>query len=295
MRRFRTYHEVEHDTGSELLEQVLDQHARLRERLAGVGAVVGVVSGKGGVGKSFVTAGLAATLASEGRRVGVVDADLNGPSMARMLGVRGATLGDGAHGVTPARGAEGVRVVSMELLQGSEDAPLQWRGPGGHDWIWQSSVETSALREFLGDVAWGELDVLLVDVPPGTDKIRRLLELVPGLHAAVVVTTPGVMSEAVVARSLRLLSEQGIDPIGVVENMAGFRCPDCGAVHPLFPGGAEETLAERFGVPLWASLPLDPEAGRAMDAGAPPTGPFRALARSLEGALAGGRGGEDGP
>ncbi len=294
MRPFRTYNEVEHETGSGLLEQVLDQHARLAGRLARVGAIVAIVSGKGGVGKSFVTAGLASALGGAGKRVGVVDADLNGPSMARMLGVREARLGEGSGGIEPATGASGVRVISMELLQGGDDAPLRWRGPGGHGHLWQSTVETSALREFLGDVAWGELDLLLVDVPPGTDKIARLLELVPGLHAAVVVTTPGTLSEAVVARSLRLVVEAGVPITGLVSNMDGFRCPGCGEIHALFPGEGGEGLRLRYGLPLWASIPLDPGAGSSTDAGAPDSTRFEGLAAKLLAALgAAGDGGTD--
>lgn len=267
MRKIRTYGEVDHGTGSELLEQVLDQHARLRARLDEVGAVVAVLSGKGGVGKSLVTAGIASLLAGAGRRVGVVDADLNGPSMTRMLGCEGSRLADGPEGVSPAVGAGGVRVMGMDLLQHEADAPLRWREPGGHASIWQSSVETAALREFLGDVEWGRLEVLLVDVPPGTDKIRRLLELVPGLSAAVVVTTPGEMSRSVVARSIRLVLDSGVPVVGLVSNMSGYRCPGCDEVHALFPGNAPEALSERFGLPVWGAVPLDPELGRRFDRG----------------------------
>jgi ATP-binding protein involved in chromosome partitioning len=270
MRKIRTYAEVDHATGSELLEQVVEQHARLGARLEQVGAVVAVLSGKGGVGKSLVTAGIGSILARQGSRVGVVDADLNGPSMTRMLGCEGARLGDGPGGVVPATGNGGVRVIGMDLLQHEADAPLRWREPEGHASLWQSSVETAALREFLGDVDWGRLDVLLVDVPPGTDKIRRLLELVPGLSAAVVVTTPGEMSRSVVARSIRLVLDAGIPVVGLVSNMSGYRCPGCDEVHALFPGNAPEALSERFGVPIWGAVPLDPELGRGMDRGDAP-------------------------
>ena len=129
MRKIRTYQDVPHDTGSGLLEQVLDQHHRLAERLALVRSVVAIASGKGGVGKSAITANLAAALAARGLAVGAVDADLNGPSLGRMLGVSGARLADRASGVEPARSPSGVRVMSMEFLQEEEDAPLRWREP----------------------------------------------------------------------------------------------------------------------------------------------------------------------
>jgi ATP-binding protein involved in chromosome partitioning len=129
MRKFRTYSEVDHATGSDLLEQVLDQRARLAERLSRVGTIVAVASGKGGVGKSAVTANLAVALAGREFRVGVLDADLNGPSIARMLGVVGARLQDRETGVVPPVGVAGVRAISMELLQDGEDTPLRWRDP----------------------------------------------------------------------------------------------------------------------------------------------------------------------
>lgn len=269
MTRFRTYREVDPSTESRLLEQVQEQGERLRQRLARVGPVVAVASGKGGVGKSAITANLAAMLSAEGLRVGVVDADLNGPSLVRMLGAVGARLGDDSAGVIPATGAGGVRVISMELLQDGEDTPLQWREPGTHSYLWQSSIEASALRELLADVAWGELDTLLVDVPPGTDKIRRLLQLVPGLSGMLIVTTPGELSRSVVARSLGLVRDAGVPVVGLICNMAGYLCPECGKRHALFPGRAPEALTERFEVPLWAEIPFDPRMGASTDHGLP--------------------------
>lgn len=291
MRKFRTYHEVDASTRSQLLEQVLDQRARLAERLVGIGQVVAVASGKGGVGKSAVTANLAATLSAMGRRVGVVDADLNGPSLARMLGVSRGVLEDRAEGVVPPRGAAGVPVISMELLQEAEDAPLRWRDPGGDTFIWQSTMETTALREFLADVAWGELDYLLVDVPPGTDKIGRLLDLLPELPVALLVTTPSELSRSVVARSLRLVREAGVPSVALVANMSGYRCPGCGESHPVFPGDGARRLSEEGGVPIWGEVPFDPRISEDTDRGRPrvlvePDGEvalaFRGLAMRLE-------------
>lgn len=266
-RRIRTYAEVEKETGSELLEQVLAQRRRLEARLAEVRRVVPVLSGKGGVGKSAVTANLAAALAASGRRVGALDADLNGPSLARMLGARGP-LGDGPDGVTPAAGVEGVAVVSMELLQGDADAPLRWREPSGGGWLWQSAMETGALRELISDVVWGALDVLLVDVPPGTDKIARFLELIPSPHRALLVTTPSEAARAVVARSARQLREAGVD-VGLVANMTAWVCPDCGGTTDLFPSAGAERLADETGLPLVARIPFDPRFGAATDGGRP--------------------------
>lgn len=294
MRRIRTYSEVENPAGSEVLDQVVAQRERLRRRLEDVGALVPVASGKGGVGKSAVTANLAVTLARAGLRVGALDADLNGPSLARMMGVVGRRLRDEEEGAVPPAGAEGVRVVSMELLQEDEDAPLRWRDPAGDTWLWQSSLESGALREFLSDVAWGPLDVLLVDVPPGTDKISRLLSLVPRAGPVILVTTPSEMARSVVARSVRLVREADVGPIGLVANMTEWVCPDCGRRTPLHDADGAERLARETGLETWARVPFDPRLSRATDRGRPlaavePDGPvgraFQELARRLRAAL----------
>ena len=269
MRKIRTYTEVTHETGSQLLEQVLELDQRLADRLSRVGSVVAVASGKGGVGKSAVTANLAAALAQRGLEVGAADADLNGPSLGRMLGVSGARLVDRSDGVEPALSPTGVRVMSMELLQQDEDAPLRWREPSTGRFIWQSTMETGALREFLGDVAWGDLDVLLVDVPPGTDKIARLLELVPGLHQMLLVTTPSEAARFVVSKSVRMAREAEVSTVALVANMTEHVCPSCGHTSQLFSADGARRLAEESGVPLWADIPFDERLGASTDLGSP--------------------------
>lgn len=253
MRRFRTYHEVEHDTGSRVLEQVLEQRQRLAQRLARVRAVVVIASGKGGVGKSAITANLAAVLAQRGARVGALDADLNGPSLGRMLGIAGARLAESADGVEPVVGAAGARVMSMDLLQ-PDEMPLRWRAPQGDGFVWRGLAESGTLREFLADVAWGELDYLLIDMPPGTDRIERLLDLVADPQQVVLVTTPAEITRFVVAKSARLLLDRGIGCTGMVANMTE---PDSG-------GAASES-----GLDVWARIPFDPALGAATDRGSP--------------------------
>lgn len=269
MRKIRTYQDVSHGTGSELLEQVIEQQERLADRLSQVKCLVAIASGKGGVGKSAITANLAVGLASRGFKVGATDADLNGPSLGRMLNVSGATLGDSADGVAPANSPTGVRVMSMELLQSEADAPLKWREPSLGGFIWQSSLETGVLREFLGDVAWGDLDVLLIDVPPGTDKIKRLLELLPSLDLMLLVTTPSETTRFVVAKSIRLAQEARIENIGLVENMESHVCPSCGHVSRLFGTEATEEEPPYGAVSLWGSIPFDPRLGASTDEGHP--------------------------
>jgi ATP-binding protein involved in chromosome partitioning len=242
VRKIRTYNEVDPAAGRELLDQVLAQHGRLAERMAPIGSVVAVMSGKGGVGKSAVTANLAAALAQAGYRVGALDADLNGPSLGRMLGASRGRLVDHADGVEPAPGAAGVRVVSMELFQADEDAPRRWRSGAGHGFVWQRAAETGALREFLADVRWGELDFLLVDVPPGVDNVSRLLELVIP-HRTLLVSTTSEMSRRVVARSARFAREAGLTDVSLVINMSEHVCAACGHASPFYEGDAADALA----------------------------------------------------
>ncbi|HUP02092.1 MAG TPA: P-loop NTPase [Gemmatimonadota bacterium] len=299
-RRIRTYHEVSDPAGEDVLAQVGAQERRLAGRLERIGRIVAVASGKGGVGKSAVAANLAAALAQGGHRVGAADADLNGPSLARMLGAKGP-LRVRQGGVEPATGAAGVRVVSMDLLLSASDAPVRWKGPAAGGFIWQSTLETGALREFLSDVAWGELDILLIDAPPGTDKLARLLELLPRLDTLVLVTTPSGMAGAVVARSVRLARETGAQEIGLVANMTAYRCPHCGVEEPLYAADGARALAEAAGLELWAEIPFEPALAAATDAGRPwileaagavDGSPACRALQSLAGRLAGGMSGE---
>jgi ATP-binding protein involved in chromosome partitioning len=253
---FRTYHEVTGDDRSALGAQVAAQRRRVRERLAGVRRVVAVASGKGGVGKSHVTAslaGCAVRLLAGG--VGVLDADLQGPTIPRLLGARGPLHVDADGVVQPALGRGDVRVVSTALLL-EGDAPLAWRAPDEESFVWRGALETGALRELLGDVAWGRLDLLLVDLPPGVDRLRDLAALVPALAGAVAVTIPSEESRAAVARSMHAAADAGIPLLGVVENMSGHVCGACGAARTLFEGDAGAALAAAFGVPLLGRIPF---------------------------------------
>jgi ATP-binding protein involved in chromosome partitioning len=232
-----------------------------------VGRLVAVGSGKGGVGKSAVSANVAAALAAGGRAVGALDADLDGPSLARMLGA-GGRLARGDGGFRPAKGAAGVGVVSMDLLV-ADDAPVRWRGPGEHRFAWQSVLETGALREFLSDVEWGELDVLVLDLPPGTEKLARLIDLVGSPDAVLVVTTPSEAARHVVAKSARFLEGAGVREVGLVANMASWSCPHCGVAEPLFDADGARRLARDAGLELWAEVPFDPRIAADTDEGMP--------------------------
>ena len=280
-RRIRTYHEVADPASESVVGQVVEQKRRLRDRLARVRRLVAIGSGKGGVGKSAISANVAAALAAGGRAVGALDADLDGPSLARMLGAEGGLLrGDG--GFRPAKGAAGVGVVSMDLLV-AEDAPLRWSGPEEHRFVWQSVIETGALREFLSDVLWGDLDVLVLDLPPGTEKLARLIDLVGSPDVVIIVTTPSEAARHVVAKSARFLENAGVREVGLVANMASWSCPHCGVDEPLFDADGARRLARDAGLELWAELPFDPRIAADTDEGMPIvlSAPERPAARAL--------------
>lgn len=285
MKRIRNYSELTGEDRSCLADQVAAQRRQVTERLAAVRHLVAVMSGKGGVGKSFLTASVATAMAEAGGAVGVLDADLHGPTSSRMLGAARAPLKVGPGGVEPATGARGVRVMSTDLLL-PDCAPLRWREAAAMPYVWRGALEAGALREFLSDVAWGPLDVLLVDLPPGTEQLAALAEFVPSLRGVMVVTIPSDASLRAVERALTLAREAGTPILGIVENMAGYACASCGVVTPLFIGGAAARLAAVSGAPVLGSIPFDPAAQCATDNGRPlDAGPATAAVSRLAAAL----------
>ncbi len=252
---YRTYNQVTGEDRSQLGAQVQAQRDRVTERLQTVGRVVAVMSGKGGVGKSYLTSWLARAVASTSR-VGVLDADLRSPTVARLLGARGP-LRVGESGIEPSIAADGIAVFSTDLLL-DEGRPLQWRSSAGDPAVWRGLLEVGALREFLSDVAWGSLDLLLVDLPPGTDGVTDLYDLVPSLAGIIAVTIPSDEARRSVARALRAAQDVDVTILGVIENMSGYHCPGCDRVQPLFDGAAGQSLADEFGVPLLGRLPFRP-------------------------------------
>jgi ATP-binding protein involved in chromosome partitioning len=260
---FRTYSEVTGGDTSGLLEQVLRQRSRVAERLSTVRHVVAVISGKGGVGKSFVAGSLARDLAQRAFRVGVVDADLQSPTIARMLGATGPLVVE-HDGVIPARGEHDVRVISMDLLL-DDSAPLRFSHDPGESHTWRSVAENGALREFLSDVKWGALDALIVDMPPDAQRLSDLKSLVPNLAGAIAVTIPSLESRRSVARAMHVARDLGIPLLGIVENMSGYACDVCHDVRPLFSGDAGASLAHEFDVPLLAMIPFAPSGDALLD------------------------------
>jgi len=253
----KRYRDIAGDGGSNIAGQVEAQQDQLKRRLASVASVVAIVSGKGGVGKSALTANLACCLALDGWKVGVLDADLNGPTQAKILGVRGRRLVLADGGVDPPVTALGVKVMSMDLLLADDAAPLTWDSPLQEEaHTWRGAMEANAVREFLADTNWGELDALLLDLPPGTDRLATVAGLAPALHGIIVVTIPSEVSQLVVRRSVTTAASTRAPVLGLVENMAG-----------LFPGPDASRLAADAGIPFLGSVPFDPALSVAADRG----------------------------
>lgn len=244
----------------EVLRKIREQEELARRRLSSIRHKVAIISGKGGVGKSFVTANLAVALATRGRTVGVLDADIHGPSIPKILGLHGQTMYAGPPGIFPLEGPAGVRVVSADLMLPDDDSALIWRGP----------IKTSFIRELLSMVAWGELDYLLVDLPPGTgDEPLTVAQLIRELSGALVVTTPSELTQLVVRKAITFCKQLKIPLLGLVLNMSHFTCPVCGAKHRIFGSSSIQEVEQQLGVRVLAEIPIDPRVTESADAGVP--------------------------
>ncbi|RKU32076.1 ATP-binding protein [Candidatus Poribacteria bacterium] len=265
----KNYKDLPNDSGSNIVGQVTAQANRVKERLSSVKYTIAVMSGKGGVGKSAVTANVATALSLQGYSVGVVDADLNGPTIAKMMGVRDSTLEYTSTGVKPATTTLGIKVISMDLLLSEDDAPVLWNAHSQKDaFTWRSTMEVSALREFIGDTEWEELDYLLLDLPPGSERLANVVELIPSLSGVVVVTIPSDVSQLIVKKSVTMARDVlSVPIIGVVENMTYYVCHHCGEREPLFSN--EDSVESTFQFTLLGRIPFDPRLSQCNDSGIP--------------------------
>ena len=240
------------------LDEFLEQEA-LQERLHRIRHKILVLSGKGGVGKSTVAANLAISLALAGKRVGLLDVDIHGPSIPKMLRLDDAAveMKDGA--IQPVEKGD-LKVMSIGfLLQDCDDAVI-WRGP----------MKMGVIKQFLKDVDWGDLDYLVIDSPPGTgDEPLSVCQLAAPVDGAVIVTTPQNVATADVRKSITFCRQLNVPLLGVVENMSGFVCPKCGTVTDIFKAGGGERMAADMGVPFMGRIPIDPAVGAACDDGKP--------------------------
>jgi ATP-binding protein involved in chromosome partitioning len=232
-----------------------------KKRLMGYKYKVLVMSGKGGVGKSFVSSMLALALAMKDRRVALFDADVYGSSVPLLLGIQGARhYADEEGNILPVEGPLGVKVVAVNLMLDAPDVPVIWRGP----------LASRAILELMARVSWGEGDYLVVDMPPGTGDVAiTIAQTMPSITGAILVTAPGTLSEVIVAKAANFAANLRIRLLGVVENMAYFKCPHCGRVTNIMGGSTGEVLAAKYGVTVIGRIPLDPEVNEYLDRGVP--------------------------
>ena len=252
----------------EHLEPIEVVQRRVADRLTGVKRVIAVMSGKGGVGKSAIAVNLAQALSLRGMRIGLLDADLQGPSVAKMLGLRGLPVrvaGGGA--LKPHPGPCGVAVQSMDFfLQGNR--PLDWDGPRAEGATLRSAMEQAALADLLGQTGWGDLDALVVDLAPGADRLPAFAGLLPdSLGEALAVTIPTEVAMLAVERSLHRAQEVGVPVIGIVENLGSSVCIKCGEEGPLYHEVSVDRLARNCALDVVARIPFDPALSAAADRG----------------------------
>ncbi len=233
---------------------------KIKKRLSMIGHKVLVLSGKGGVGKSTVAVNLAVALAAAGKRVGLLDVDIHGPSVPKLLGVEGFPLHGTEESLHPLEIGDNLRVMSIGFLLRESDDAVIWRGP----------MKFGVIKQFLGDVEWGELDYLVVDSPPGTgDEPLTITQLISDADGAVIVTTPQDVALIDVRKCINFCRQLSLPVIGVVENMSGFYCPHCGEKTEIFKAGGGKRMAEEMGVPFLGSIPIDPSIVWASDEGKP--------------------------
>ena len=224
--------------------------------LSNIKKVIAVVSGKGGVGKSAVTCTLAAAMSKRGKKVGILDADITGPSVPRAFGI--AKRAEGSElGLYPAVTNGGIEIMSLNLLVERETDPVVWRGP----------VIAGAVEQFWTDVIWGDLDYLFVDMPPGTGDVPLTVFQSLPVDGVIVVTAPQTLVGMIVTKAVRMAEMMDIPVLGLVENYSYFRCPDCGGEHPVFGESTIGALGAQLSLPVLARLPIDPALARAVDAG----------------------------
>jgi ATP-binding protein involved in chromosome partitioning len=240
----------------------VDEKLDLEMKMKKIKHKIAIISGKGGVGKSTVTVNLAMAFAAHGyaNSVGILDADITGPCVPKILGVKGQRLQGVTDGIFPAIGPLGIKVVSMDFLLPSDEAPVIWRGP----------LKMKAIQQFLSDISWGELDFLFIDLPPGTgDEPLSVMQLLPNMDGVVIVTIPSEVSQIVVKKAVTFARRLNIPIIGIIENMSGFVCPKCGERVDIFKAGGGEKIAEDLHIPFLGRIPIDPAICEDSDKGSP--------------------------
>ncbi len=240
-------------------EQQEQEEQELKSRMGKIKHKIAIISGKGGVGKSTVTVNLATAFAMQGNRVGILDADIHGPSVPRLLGVEGSKVKASPAGAFPVQSLLNMKIMSIDFFL-DEQSPTIWRGP----------LKMRAIKQFLSEVVWGELDYLFIDLPPGTgDEPLSVAQLLPEMDGVVIVTMPTQLSSNIVKKAITFAETLKMPTIGVVENMSGFVCPHCGKKTEIFGSGGGEKMAKGAGVAFLGSIPIDPKVGVDSDNGLP--------------------------
>ncbi|MDI6859035.1 MAG: Mrp/NBP35 family ATP-binding protein [Methanocellales archaeon] len=236
------------------------QEKVLAARMAKVKHKLVIMSGKGGVGKTTVAVNLAVALANRGYDIGLMDADIHGPNVPKMLGIEDSHLDASPVGILPVTVPPRVKVMSIAFLLSNKDAPVIWRGP----------LKMGAIRQFISDVTWGNLDYLVVDLPPETgDEPLSVAQLIPKIDGAIIVTTPQDVALLDSRKAVNFAKQLKMPVIGIVENMSGFVCPSCGTQIDLFKVGGGEISAMELGVPFLGRIPIDPKICESGDSGVP--------------------------
>lgn len=243
-------------------EDFLKESEKIKERMSRIKHKIVVMSGKGGVGKSTVSANLSVAFALKGYegKIGLLDADIHGFSIPRMFHLEEEHLYQEEEGIIPVEGPLGIKVASVGFLVQDEDSPIIWRGP----------LKAQLIRQFLSDIVWGDLEFLIVDLPPGTgDEPLSIAQELPNPNGVVIVTIPSEVSEKVVRRSVNFAKALNLPIIGIIENMSGFICPHCGARVDILGSGAGEKIAKELRIPFLGNIPLDPKVRESGDKGVP--------------------------
>lgn len=266
----KKYKDIEGDAGSNIVAQVTEQTNKLRSALSKIGHKIAVMSGKGGVGKSAITVNLACLFSKKGLKVGIVDADINSPSIAMMMGIHGQGVDIKDDHAYPSIGPLGVKIMSMDLFLPDDKTPVIWNGPKGNSFVWRGTMEATTLREFISDVEWGKLDILFIDVPPGTDRFSNIAGMLPELEGSIIVTIPSEVSQLSVNKSISYSKDELKSPvIGLVENMGGYICRKCGNLEEIFHSGNAKHMANESGIDYLGKIPFDKKISIASDEGVP--------------------------
>ena len=259
-----------------------DTQLKIKQNLARIKHKIVVLSGKGGVGKSTVSSNLAVSLSEKNYNVGVLDIDIHGPSIPKLLGLEDMKPETTESGISPVMYSPNLKIMSMGFLISDRDSPVIWRGP----------LKMTAIKQLVGDVEWGNLDYLLVDLPPGTgDEPLSIAQIIPNCDGAIIVTTPQDVALNSVRKSIKFVKQMNMPIIGIIENMSGFDCPHCGKAIDIFKTGGGFEASKDFQINFLGKIPLDPSIVKSGDSGKPfvinnngskPSNSFDDIVRNVE-------------